>query len=51
MSDRIPVLINRTGGTAAKLGDKLGEDVEAAFAEAGPKWFSTPPDSIERPVG
>lgn len=31
----IPVLINRSGGTAAKLGDKLQGEVEAAFAEAG----------------
>ena len=31
----IPVLINRTGGTAVRLGDKLRGQVEAAFAEAG----------------
>jgi diacylglycerol kinase family enzyme len=29
------VLINRSGGTAAALGDSLGETVEKAFADAG----------------
>jgi diacylglycerol kinase family enzyme len=31
----IPVLVNRTGGTAASRGDKLEEELNAAFAEAG----------------
>lgn len=31
----IPVIVNRDGGTAAALGDKLAESIEAAFAEAG----------------
>ena len=31
----VPVLVNRSGGTAAAKGDKLGEEIEAAFAEAG----------------
>lgn len=31
----IPVLVNRSGGTAASKGDKLGEEIEAAFAKAG----------------
>jgi diacylglycerol kinase family enzyme len=35
MSAPIPVLINRSGGTAAKLGDKLESEVQGAFAEAG----------------
>jgi diacylglycerol kinase family enzyme len=35
MSDRIPVFINAGGGTAAAKGDKLRDEVEAAFAEAG----------------
>jgi diacylglycerol kinase family enzyme len=35
MTDRIPVFINAGGGTAAAKGDKLRDEVEAAFAEAG----------------
>jgi len=35
MSDRIPVFINSGGGTAAAKGDKLRDEVEEAFAEAG----------------
>jgi diacylglycerol kinase family enzyme len=35
MSDPLPVLVNRSGGTAASKGDKLGDEIEAAFAEAG----------------
>ncbi|MES2045320.1 MAG: diacylglycerol kinase family protein [Pseudomonadota bacterium] len=35
MSDRIPVFINAGGGTAAAKGDKLHDEVEEAFAEAG----------------
>jgi len=31
----IPVIVNRTGGTAASRGDKLEEELAAAFAEAG----------------
>ena len=33
----IPVLINREGGTAAAAGDRLKQDVTAAFSEAGLK--------------
>lgn len=32
---RVPVLINREGGTAAARGDALGPEVEAAFEAAG----------------
>jgi diacylglycerol kinase family enzyme len=35
MSDRIPVFVNAGGGTAAAKGDKLRDELEAAFAEAG----------------
>jgi len=35
MSEPIPVLVNRGGGTAASKGEKLSEEIEAAFAEAG----------------
>jgi len=35
MSDRIPVLVNAAGGTAAARGDKLRDELEQAFAEAG----------------
>jgi len=35
MSGPIPVLVNRSGGTAASKGDTLGDEIEAAFAEAG----------------
>ena len=35
MTGPIPVLVNRSGGTAAAKGDKLEEEIEAAFAEAG----------------
>ncbi len=35
MAQPLPVLVNRTGGTAAGLGDALGPALEAAFAEAG----------------
>ncbi|MEO6040402.1 MAG: diacylglycerol kinase family protein [Croceibacterium sp.] len=36
MSDAaLPVVVNRGGGTASKLGDKLAETLEAAFREAG----------------
>ena len=31
----IPVLVNRHGGSAARLGDRLRDTVEAAFVEAG----------------
>ncbi len=31
----LPVLINRSGGTASKLGDKLENEIEAAFKGAG----------------
>lgn len=31
----IPVLVNRTGGTAAARGDRLEAELKAAFAEAG----------------
>jgi len=31
----VPVLINRTGGTAASRGDRLDGEIEAAFATAG----------------
>jgi diacylglycerol kinase family enzyme len=35
MSDQIPVLINRSGGTAAARGDTLEKEVRDAFAQAG----------------
>ena len=35
MSDPIPVFVNAGGGTAAAKGDKLRDELEAAFAEAG----------------
>jgi len=35
MSAPIPVLVNRSGGTAASKGDKLEAEIAAAFAEAG----------------
>lgn len=35
MTDRTPVLVNRSGGTASSKGEKLGPELEAAFAEAG----------------
>jgi diacylglycerol kinase family enzyme len=35
MSSALPVLINRSGGTAAGLGDALGDAVTHAFAVAG----------------
>ena len=35
MAQPLPVLINRSGGTAARLGDGLRDAVDAAFAEAG----------------
>jgi diacylglycerol kinase family enzyme len=31
----LPVVVNRTGGTASGLGDKLAETLEKAFGEAG----------------
>lgn len=31
----IPVIVNRTGGTAASRGDKLEDEIRTAFAEAG----------------
>ena len=31
----IPVLINRSGGTAASMGERLGPAIEAAFVAAG----------------
>ena len=35
VSDPVPVLVNRSGGTASSKGDKLGPELEAAFAQAG----------------
>ncbi|TGX45820.1 sphingosine kinase [Sphingomonas naasensis] len=35
VSERIPVLVNRSGGTAAARGDALGPEIEKAFADAG----------------
>jgi diacylglycerol kinase family enzyme len=35
MARTLPVLVNRSGGTAAALGGRLRETVEAAFAAAG----------------
>jgi diacylglycerol kinase family enzyme len=35
MTDAIPVLVNRTGGTAAARGDRLRDEIEAAFDAAG----------------
>ena len=35
MAQPLPVLVNRTGGAAAAMGDALGAGIEAAFAEAG----------------
>ena len=35
MSEPIPVLVNRGGGTAASKGEKLSDEIEAAFAAAG----------------
>jgi len=35
MTAPIPVLVNRSGGTASSRGDKLGPELEAAFNEAG----------------
>ncbi len=35
MSDVVPVLINSAGGTAAKRGAALADEVRAAFADAG----------------
>lgn len=35
MTAPIPVLVNRSGGTASSRGDKLGPELEAAFDEAG----------------
>jgi diacylglycerol kinase family enzyme len=35
MTRTLPVLINRSGGTAAALGDSLGARVEEAFADTG----------------
>lgn len=35
MSAPVPVIVNRSGGTAASLGDKLADTLPAAFADAG----------------
>jgi diacylglycerol kinase family enzyme len=35
MNENIPVLVNRSGGTAAARGDALGPEIEKAFADAG----------------
>ena len=35
MSDPIPVLVNAGGGNAKASGERLGAEIEAAFAEAG----------------
>jgi diacylglycerol kinase family enzyme len=35
MSEPVPVIVNRGGGTAASRGDRLGAEIEAAFEEAG----------------
>jgi diacylglycerol kinase family enzyme len=35
MTGPVPVLVNRGGGTAASKGDKLGDEIEAAFDKAG----------------
>lgn len=35
MSGRIPVLVNRGGGTAAARGDRLSDEIAQAFGEAG----------------
>ena len=35
MTVALPVIVNASGGTAASLGDKLAETIEAAFAKAG----------------
>lgn len=35
MSDPVPVLVNRSGGTAAARGDKLADEIRAAFDAAG----------------
>jgi diacylglycerol kinase family enzyme len=35
MSNPIPVFVNAGGGTAAAMGDKLRDELEAAFGEAG----------------
>lgn len=35
MTAPIPVLVNRSGGTAASRGDKLGPELETAFENAG----------------
>lgn len=35
MARRIPVLINRSGGTAATMGEGLASAIEAAFAQTG----------------
>lgn len=35
VSEPIPVLVNRSGGTAAGRGDALGPEIEKAFADAG----------------
>ena len=32
---RLPVIVNRAGGAASASGDKLGDELEAAFAAAG----------------
>jgi diacylglycerol kinase family enzyme len=46
----IPVLINRKGGTAAAAGDRLKQDVAAAFDEAGLKAEIKLLDGGEIPV-
>lgn len=35
MSDPVPVLVNRSGGTATAMGEKLGPELESAFEAAG----------------
>lgn len=35
MTTRLPVFVNRSGGTAASKGEALADELQAAFAEAG----------------
>ena len=49
MAQLLPVLINRSGGAAGRLGDGLRDAVEAAFAAAGRKIALELVDGAEMP--
>lgn len=57
MAQPLPVLINRSGGTAARLGEGLRDAIETAFAEAGREIVlelvdgADMPDALSRHAG